>query len=295
MRRNLSKSHASHDAWGAPALWRASIATLGEGGVIRMAIFFSLRAVLLREFRAALLNRYVQVFSALALSGGVAAVTLSETPGAAAFFLLQIALYFVSLFALLVGVSAARAESEEWPTIFAQPVPRWACATGKFIALWTIFSGVLALLFAPALFTEPAPRAIAQLYIHTLGLAAVFGSLGLCAGFLAQDRVQGLILSVSAWLFLLFGVDLVALLAAQWVLLQKTPDAWVLSLMLNPLDAFRIQALFALEQIPAEAADKTPLAHWWLTHAGLWLAMLSATWTAGLLLLTNRHLGHAEI
>jgi ABC-type transport system involved in multi-copper enzyme maturation permease subunit len=252
-------------------------------------------AVLLREFRAALLNRYVQVFSLLALGGGISAVTASETAGAAAFFLLQIALYFVSLFALLVGVSAARAEEEEWPILFAQPAPRWAFVIGKLTALSAIFSAVLALLFAPAIFTEPAPGAIAQLYANTLGLAAVFGSLGLCAGFLSHDRVQGLILSVSAWLFLLFGIDLVALLAAQWAPLQESPDAWVAVLMLNPLDAFRIQTLFALEQIPAEAANKTPLANWWLTHAGLWLAILSTAWTAGLLLVTNRHLTRTEI
>src|SRR6188768_1725216 len=111
-------------------------------------VFAPLRAVLLREVRAALLNRYVQVFSVLALGGGIAAVTLSEEKGAAAFFLLQIALYFVTLFALLVGVSSARAEAEEWPILFAQPAPRWTSVIGKFIALTTILSGVLALLFA---------------------------------------------------------------------------------------------------------------------------------------------------
>jgi hypothetical protein len=65
--------------------------------------------------------------------------------------------------------------------------------------------------------------------------------------------------------------------------------------MLNPLDAFRIQALFALEQIPPEAANKTPLANWWLTHADLWMAMLAALWTITLLALTNRRVAHVEI
>ena len=262
---------------------------------IAPSAFVPLHAVLLREFRAALLNRYLQVFSVLALGGGIAAVTLSEETGAVAFFLLQIALYFVSLFALLVGVSSARAEAEEWPILFAQPAPRWTSAIGKFTALTTIQSGVLALLFAPALITGGMPAALAQLYVQTLGLAAVFGGVGLCTGFLTGDRVQGLIVSVSVWLFLLFGLDLVALLAAQWPLLQKAPDAWVALLMLNPLDAFRIQALFALEQIPAESANKTPLAHWWLTHAGIWLAALSMSWTASLLWIINRHLGRLEL
>ena len=70
---------------------------------------------------------------------------------------------------------------------------------------------------------------------------------------------------------------------------------WVALLMLNPLDAFRIQALFAMEQIPAEAANKTPLAAWWLTHATLWLAIVSTAWSAALLFLTSRRLERAEI
>ncbi len=253
-----------------------------------------IRAVLRRELRAALLNRYVQVFSLLALGGGMAAVTLSEGAGAPAFFLLQIALYFVSLFAVLAGVSSARAESEEWPILFAQPAPRSAVIIGKFLALAAIFSGALALLFAPALFTPEPAATLAQLYAQTLGLATVFGSIGLCAGFVAGDRVQGLIAGVSAWLVLLFGVDLAMLWMAQWPSLQHAPDGWVALLMLNPLDAFRIHALFALEQIPAEAANKTPLAHWWLTHTGGWLALLCAVWIIGLLLVTGRRLSRME-
>ena len=66
-------------------------------------------------------------------------------------------------------------------------------------------------------------------------------------------------------------------------------------LMVNPLDAFRIQALFAMEQIPAEAANKTPLAAWWLTHASLWFALLAVFWSAALLLLTTLRLERTEI
>ncbi len=256
--------------------------------------FAPLRGVLLRELRAALLNRYFQVFSVLALGGGISAVMLSEETGSVAFFLLQVALYFVTLFALLAGVSSARAEAEEWPILFAQPAPRWASVIGKFTTLTAIFSGVLALLFAPAWTTEGASGSLVLLYFQTVGLVAAFCSIGLCAGFLVGDRVQGLVVSVCVWLFLLFGVDLVALLAAQWPALQKTPDAWVALLMSNPLDAFRIQALFALEQIPPESANKTPLAHWWLNHAELWFAVISMTWTAGLLMITSRRVGRLE-
>jgi ABC-type transport system involved in multi-copper enzyme maturation permease subunit len=253
------------------------------------------RAVLLREFRGALVNRYFQVFSALALGGGVSAVMLSEAPDAAAFLILQVALYFVSVFALLAGVSSARAEDEEWPILFAQPVPRAACVLGKFAALWAIFGVVLTLLFIPALFGQGSPARLAQLYVNTLGLAAVFGSLGLAAGVIGHDRVQALVLGVSAWLFLLVGVDLLALLLAQWAPVQKTPDFWVALLMANPLDAFRIQALFAMDQIPPEAANKTPLAAWWLTHASLWFAVVTAAWSAAMLLVASCRLSRAEV
>lgn len=253
-----------------------------------------LRAVLARELRAAFVNRYLQVFAVLALAGGVAAVAFTDAPTAAGFVILQINLYFASLFALLVGVSSARAESEEWPMLFTQPVPRAAFVIGKFLALWLIFGAVLAILFVPALWASGAWQRFAVLYVQTLGLAAVFGSLGLCAGFIARDRVQGLIAAVAVWLLLLFGLDLAALFGAQWPFFQKLPDLWVSVLMLNPLDAFRIEALFAMEQIPAEAADKTPLAHWWLTHTGAWFSLLAFLWTAALIFVTSRRLNRWE-
>lgn len=253
-----------------------------------------LRAVLLREFRAALINRYFQVFSGLSLLGGVATILFGEDTNSVAFLILQVALYFVSLFALLAGVSSAQAEREEWEFLFTQPVPRGTYVIGKFVAYLSIFGAVLALLFLPGLFAGANGHALALLYLHTLLLAATFLALGLIAGFFARDRAQSLIVGVTAWLFLLFGLDLVALFAARWTLFQSFPDVWVALLMLNPLDSFRIEALFALEQIPAEAANKTPLAGWWIAHAGLWFSLIATFWSATLLALSSFHLKHQE-
>ena len=249
-----------------------------------------LRAVFQREVRGSLTSRYFHVFCSIALAGGIAAIAFAEESSAAALFLLQITLYFVSLFALLLGVNSARAESEEWPLLFTQPVPRGAFLIGKFLALSVIFAVALTLLFLPALISPARSARLVLLYAHTVELTAVFVAIGLAAGFRARERVQGLILAVAAWLFLLLGFDLVALFGAQLPALQKVPDLWIGSLMLNPLDAFRIQALFAMEQIPAEAADKTPLAGWWLSHAGLWFSFLCPLWIAALLWTTARKL-----
>ena len=252
------------------------------------------RAVLLREFRAALINRYFQIFAALSVLGGVSAIVFSEDAKAPSFFVVQLALYLVSLFALLAGVSSAQAERDEWQLMFSQPVPRAVFAIGKFISYLSIFAAVLVLLFLPALLGASAPQSMAILYVQTWLLAAAFLALGLTAGFFAHDRAQALIAGIGAWLLLLFGLDLIALFAARWEFVQKIPDCWVALLMLNPLDAFRINALFALEQIPAEAANKTPLAGWWIAHAGIWFGAIATVWSATLIALSGFRLNRWE-
>ncbi|MEP6777167.1 MAG: hypothetical protein ABI944_01850 [Chthoniobacterales bacterium] len=253
-----------------------------------------LYAILTREFRAALINRYFQIFCALSLFGGIAATVFSEDDSAVDFFILQIALYFVSLFSLLAGLSSAQGEREEWPLLFTQPVARGAYVIGKFLALFSIFGGVLLFLFLPALFTGSALIILVPLYVQTLILAAVFIACGLAAGFFAHDHAQALIIGVSAWLLLLFGVDLVALFASRWPVMQSVPDLWVATLMLNPLDSFRIEALFALQQIPSEAANKTPLANWWIGHAGVWFAAIAIFWSGALMMIASRRLNRWE-
>ena len=249
-----------------------------------------LRALFAREFRAALINRYFQVFCALALMGGIAAAIFGEDANATAVFYVQIAIYFVSLFALLAGVGSAQAEREEWQLLFTQPVPRVACVIGKFCALLSMFGGVLLLMFVPGLFAGSSIHALVQLYFETFLLAAAFLAVGLAAGYLAHDRAQGLIVGVSAGLLLLFGLDLAALFAARWSAIQNVPDLWVAILMFNPLDSFRINALFALQQIPAEAANKTPLASWWIAHATTWFIAIAATWAVMLITVSGLRL-----
>lgn len=252
------------------------------------------RAVLLREFRVALINRYFQIFAALSTFGGLAAAFFSEDVNAVAFFVVQMALYLVSLFAVLAGVSSAQGERTEWQLMFAQPVPRITYALAKFIAYLSIFALVLLLLFVPAAIASARVQTIAVLYLQTLLLAATFLALGLTIGFFAHDRAHALIVGVSGWLFLLVGLDLVGLLAARFEVIQKVPDLWVSVLMLNPLDAFRIDALFALEQIPAEAAGKTSLASWWIAHAGLWFGFIATMWSVALVAIAGFRLNRLE-
>jgi ABC-2 type transport system permease protein/Cu-processing system permease protein len=205
---------------------------------------------------------------------------------------MQIAVYFVSLFALLAAVNSAQIDQTEWPVLFAQPVRRAVYFAAKLMAYLSIFLIALALLFLPGLIAG-APH-IPLLYGETVCLAVTFLTLGLTVGFLNSDRAQALIVGVSIWLFLLFVVDLAGLFAARLALVQAHPDSWISLLMLDPLDAFRIHVLFALEQIPAEAANKTWLAGWWIEHAGQWYAALSLIWCAVLSAFAIRRLNRWE-
>lgn len=252
-----------------------------------------MRALFAREFRAALINRYFQILCLLGLVGGIACAIFGEDAAAIGVFYLQMALYFVSLFALLAGIGSAQTERDEWQLLFTQPIARPIYAIGKFATLLTIFAGVLVLFFVPSVSVAPGST-LFRLYLQTLLLTGAFLAVGLAAGYWAHDRAQGLIAGVSAWLLLLCGVDLLALFAARWSTIQQFPDLWVALLMINPLDSFRIDALFALQQIPAEAANKTPLASWWIDHARGWFAAIAVAWSVGFVTLASLRLNRWE-
>ncbi|MEX2580258.1 MAG: hypothetical protein WD342_14465 [Verrucomicrobiales bacterium] len=253
------------------------------------------RAVLGRELRAAGHSRQIRVFAALALAAGLAAVSFNEFAGSAPFFFLQVALHAVSLFSVLAGVGAALAEPEEWPFLFAQPGARRALVPGKFLAVAAAFAVSLPFLFAPALFRGSSPAVLGGLYLQTLLLAATGAAAGLVAGFYSRDRVRGFFAAVVLWIAAVFLYDFAALATASWSPAREWPDLWIALLMLNPLDAFRIQALFSLEQIPPESAGDRPLARWWVTHATAWFAVVSLMWTALLLAFAARRAGRMEI
>lgn len=257
--------------------------------------FHAFRAILGREIHAAFMNRYLQTFTILALFGGLASVWMSDNIEAIAHLTLQACLYGIPLFAMLLGVSSARMESEEWPMLFSQPVRRSSIFLGKFLSAWGVFTLLLAVLFVPGLFVGASVGGTLMRWIESTGLGAVFVALGLYVGVSAGDRVRALIAGLVAWLVLFFAFDLAALGLAGWEFMQKFPSFWIALLMLNPLDAFRIQALFNLEQIPAETAAKAPLAAWWLDNANICFFLIAILWTALLLVFTIRRMNRVEV
>ena len=139
-------------------------------------------------------------------------IIFSEDTSAIGIFYLQIALYFVSLFALLAGLGSAQSEREEWQLLFSQPLPRPVFVAGKFATLLFIFAGVLMLFFLPSLSFESAsilarlgrkerPDVLGSIHrfqqdlggvVHRRGLAGLLLSLASLAASAQSQAVQTL-------------------------------------------------------------------------------------------------------
>jgi hypothetical protein len=234
-----------------------------------------------RELAANRLNRFLHVhLTATLVAGLLPLFTPTETAGAAPWWLLQAVLYGLSLSALLLGLNSAHGESDEFAMLFAQPAPRWAWLMGKAAGLAALLLPSALLLIVPAAIGGGVTESLLAIAAAAGGLTLALAALGLGLGFWVRDHVRGLLAALGVWFVLLFGTDLLllAVAGAPWV--QEHPALWVAPLMLNPLDALRITVLFSIEDAAPAGLDSGALVGWWISHGGLWLAMILTIWTS---------------
>jgi ABC-2 type transport system permease protein/Cu-processing system permease protein len=241
------------------------------------------RAAAGREFLSHRLNRFLYAHLLLV---GTAGMLPLFTPGdalarGAAWWLLHAVLYAVSLSALLLGLSSAHAESEEFAWLLGQPAGVGPWLMGKAAALTALLGISSSLLTVPTALAGGASRELAFAAGGAAGVSVVCGLVGLALGFWIRDPVRGLIAAIAAWLGFLFGTDLLLLAVAGAPFSQQYPDLWVAPLMANPLDAFRVTILFSLERAAFSGLDAGRLASWWVAHTPLWLATVFALWAGG--------------
>jgi hypothetical protein len=111
----------------------------------------TISAAFSREIAAQRLNRFLQVHLGLAAAAGLLPLfTPGEAGDAAPLWVLQAVLYCLSLSALLLGLSSAQGEADEYELLFAQPVSRKAYLFGKMIALGALLAPAALLLVLPA-------------------------------------------------------------------------------------------------------------------------------------------------
>jgi hypothetical protein len=234
-----------------------------------------------REVEANLVNRFLHAHLALAAAAGLLPLFTPDAVAAAApLWVLHAVLYCLSLSAMLLGLSSAHADADEFPLLFSQPAPRWAWLGGKVAALTMVLVTASMLLVLPALWTTGATTDLVGLTLAAGGVALAMTTVGLGVGFWVRDPVRGLLTSLGVWFTLLFGTDLLllAVSGAPWV--QERASLWVALLMVNPLDALRITVLFQVEQAAFAGIDAGRLAQWWIQHAWAWQIGIVLAWTA---------------
>lgn len=249
----------------------------------RPAFFAVARAAASREVLSHRLNRFLHAHVLLVLAAGLLPLF---TPGdalarGAAWWLLHAVLYAISLSALLLGLSSAHAEAEEFTWLLGQPAGIGSWLAGKTAALTALVVLAAVLLGVPTIFAGGGSPALVLVAGGAAGVSAVCAIVGLAVGFWIRDSVRGLVAAVALWFVFLFGTDLVLLALAGAPLVQQQPDIWVLPLMGNPFDAYRVTVLFAVEHAAFSGLNTAPLTTWWVSHASGWLATMLALWVAG--------------
>jgi hypothetical protein len=191
----------------------------------------ALTAAFWRELAANRVNRFMHSHLALAAAAGLLPLfTPDDATAAAPLWVLHAVIYCLSLSSLLLGLSSAHAEADEFPILFTQPAPRWAWLLGKAAGLAIVLAGAAILLVLPAALLGGTTPPLAGLAVAAGGVTLSLAALGLGVGFWVRDPVRGLLTGLSAWFVLLFGTDLLllAVSGAPWI--HDRSNLWVSSL-----------------------------------------------------------------
>jgi Cu-processing system permease protein len=244
-------------------------------------------AAVRRELAEQRLNRFLHVHLTLcAVTGLLPLFTPDAADRSAPAWVLQAVLYCLSLSALLLGLSAAHGDSDEFPVLFTQPVAREMWLAGKSLALAALLLPASLLTVAPAALINGLTAELALVGAAAAGICLTLALAGFAIGFWVRDHVRGLLLALGVWFVLLFGLDLVLLAVAGSPWAHRHAEAWAVPLMLNPLSALRVTMLFAIERTAPASVGTGPLVGWWLGHAGGWLAGIIAAWIAAMFALS---------
>lgn len=243
-------------------------------------------AIFLWELRQGLASRFLHV-AALACVGGGAAL-LAAAPGrdVLPMLLIQVILFFGSLFAMLLGWASGQQARGEGPFLFAQPVTAGERVTGQLGAVSTWCTVMLLLFMGPAAVQAGMPGTLAALTALSLGMVVVCVLGGLVIGHTASP-VSGLLAVLLVWAVAIAGWELGLLILSDVAWMQRMPALFITLLLVNPLGAFRIAALVGLDAVPFDAAE-LDTGRWVFEHIGLVAAGIFAAWIAMIFVVGTR-------
>ncbi|MBM4423659.1 MAG: ABC transporter permease [Chloroflexi bacterium] len=216
--------------------------------------------IALRELREALRNKwlafYAVGFAALAYALSQASVASSGYSGLGGFgrtaaSLINALLLFVPLLGLSVGAGALAGDRERGTLLYllAQPVNRAEVFFGKAIGSGMAVTAALAVGFGLAALTlASASEGDAFTYLalagYTVLLALASMGLGFIISALTRKGATAMGASLLLWLGLVFFGD-IGLVGAT-LTLRPTPTVLLGMLLINPLQVFKLGAIYSL-------------------------------------------------
>src|SRR5262245_23647484 len=212
------------------------------------------------ELREALRHKWLWLyaigFAALALALSQAGLASAGYAGLGGFgrtaaSLINVILLFAPLIGLSVGAGVLAGDRERGTLLYlmAQPVSRaevfWGKALGDAMAVAAALSlgfGLAALGLASA--RDGRASVYLSLVAFTLLLAFVSLGIGFVIGALARKSATAMGAALLVWLCLVFAGDL-GMLGAT-LALRPSPDALLAGLLVNPLQMFKLAAIYGL-------------------------------------------------
>lgn len=237
-------------------------------------------------------NRFMQLFAVACVLGGSALLVAAPSREVLPLVLMQVVLFFGSLFAFLLGWGSGQQAREQGAFLFAQPIGRNDLVAGKLLGtgIWAIV--LLVLFVGPAVTRAGMLGSLLPLIALSIGFLLVCLLAGLGIGLVAAP-VSGLLAVLLAWAVSVAGWELGLLLLSQAAWMESMPWLFVVLLLVNPAGAFRIGAMIGVESIPFDT-DALATGRWVFEHIVLVASAVFALWTVALFAVVRRQVGRQE-
>ena len=235
-------------------------------------------AVIRWDLRLGLRNRFMQVFAFASVAGGSALLFAAPGRETLSLVLIQVLLFFGSLFAFLVGWGSGQQARDQGAFLFAQPIGRGELVVGKLLGTGSWGIVLLALFMAPAVVRTGTLDQLLPLIGLPIGFLLVCMLVGLGIGLVAAP-VTGLLAVLLAWAVSVAGWELGLLVLSEAAWIERAPWAFVTLLLANPAGAFRVGAMISLDSVPFNA-DGLETGQWVFEHIALVAMAVFAAWAA---------------
>lgn len=249
-------------------------------------------AIVYSDLISGLRNRFMQIFALACVIGGSALLAASPGREVLPLILIQVLLFFGSLFAFLVGWGSGQQARQQGAFLFAHPIGMGELVGGKLLGTGSWGVVLLVLFMGPAVVYSGMLGTMLPLIGLTVGFLLVCMLAGLGIGLLAGP-VTGLMAVLLAWAVSVAGWELGLLVLSEAVWMEPIPELFVALLLVNPAGAFRLGAMIGLEPIPFDT-EGLRTAQWVFEHMVPVALGLFAIWTAGLFAVITRRAGRQE-